>query len=374
MADVLIKNGLHAGQIHKDKTFRLARGLSTGVRGPFLLVDGTGVLGYPQRKFKMFVSGPDDFEITGPDAHLYIASSSEQDLYSSGNILSFEYEPVTNETDEEIHARITERFHILDHITLAVARGEIRGVVVTGATGVGKSHGVEAALNRDSLQDKLAFNPDADDQDIRRVRRIEGKLEFKPRYEIIKGHITAPALYRTLYEYKDPKEIVVFDDCDSALGDETSLNLFKAALDTTKRRMLSWRSNSNRGDDAPNSFEYKGTVIFITNINFEKIINEGRSKLAPHLEAIMSRCLYLDLTINSTREKLIRINHVARELGMLRKAGLEEEQINEVLEFTNTHAKEFRELSLRKLLLLADLRRTNDAYWRRMAEVTLLKR
>lgn len=283
------------------------------------------------------------------------------------------------ETDAQIHARLEERFDILDRITAATSQGSIKGLVVTGAPGVGKSFGVEAALARDSLVDKLAWNPDADDQDMRRIIKVWDKHsntytnQFKPRHKVVKGHITAPAMHRVLYEYSAFKETVVFDDCDSALGDEVTLNLLKAALDTSAKREITWLNSSNKNDDVPNTFEYKGTVIFITNIDFEKVVAEGKSKLAPHLEAIMSRCLYLDLTIRNIRERLIRINHVARDCGMLKKQGLNEAQINEVLEFTEQNASRFRELSLRKVGQLADLRMSHEDYWARMAEVTLLK-
>lgn len=283
------------------------------------------------------------------------------------------------ETDEDIHSRLEERFDILDRITAATSQGSIKGLVVTGAPGVGKSFGVEAALARESLVDKLAWNPDADDQDMRRIVKVWDAStntytpQFKARHKVVKGHITAPAMHRVLYEYNAHKETVVFDDCDSALGDEITLNLLKAALDTSTKREITWLNSSNRNDDVPNTFEYKGTVIFITNIDFEKVVAEGKSKLAPHLEAIMSRCLYLDLTIRNTRERLVRINHVCRNLKMLEKKGLNELQVNEVLDFTFNNAERFRELSLRKVGQLADLRLSHEDYWSRMAEVTLLK-
>jgi hypothetical protein len=380
---VLVKRGDWNNQVILNKTFELNRGLSIGQKGPFITVDGSGVAGYPQRNFRIGISDPSDMvledknaDIFAPRARRQFTGSPDpriQKFLGTGDILD-QLVPGSSrpqsETDDEIRERIIERFTILGNLTADIARGHIKGLVVSGASGVGKSHEVEAALNRDSLMDKLSFNADAGDQNHRRVGR-DGS--FKARYNIIKGYSSAPALYSTLYEYSESKETLVFDDCDAVLGDETSLNLLKAALDTSGRRLISWRSNSRNGTDAPSQFEFKGSVIFITNINFEKIVEKGTAKLAPHLEAIMSRCLYLDLTIDTIREKLIRIDHVARDLRMLEtQFKLDPKEVDEVLDWTHKNARRFRELSLRKVGQLASLRQGNSN-WERIAEVTLLR-
>lgn len=380
---VLIKRGDYAGAVITDTEFELSRGLSMGQKGPFLTVNGTGVDGYLPRNFRVGVKSRADFELSDADADIF-APRMREEFAKSGNpaLLVFLDEgdlieqvegskaDDVKETDQQIMDRISERFNILTNLTTDIARGNIKGLVVSGASGVGKSFEVEAALNRDSLLDKLSFNADAADQDQRRMTRDKN---FKARYNIVKGYSTASSLYMTLYEYSDPREVLVFDDCDSVLGDETSLNLLKAALDTSGKRMISWKSSSRNGTDAPNSFEFKGSVIFITNINFERIVEKGTARLAPHLEAIMSRCLYLDLTIDTVREKLVRIDHVARTLRMLEKEfKLEPAEVEEVLAWTHTHAKRFRELSLRKVGQLASLRK-GQRDWQRIADVTLLR-
>lgn len=383
MVKVLVKRGDWNNQVIRDKTFILDRGLSIGSKGPFIQVNGTGVDGYPQRNFRVGIADPTDFELDDPNADMFAPRAKRQFIGSpdpniskfvgAGDVLDQITPPPADrvhETDEEIRERIIERFSILQGLTGDLARGHLKGLVVSGASGVGKSHEVEAALNRDSLMDKLSFNADAQDQNQRRVDRAGG---FKPRYHIVKGYSTAPALYNTLYEYSEARETLVFDDCDAVLGDETSLNILKAALDTSGKRMIHWKSASRNSSDAPNQFEFRGSVIFITNINFERIVEKGTARLAPHLEAIMSRCLYLDLTIDTVREKLVRIDHVARDLRMLEtQFKLETDQVDEVLDWTHRHARRFRELSLRKVGQLASLRAGNPN-WERVAEVTLLK-
>jgi hypothetical protein len=383
MVKVTVKRGDWNNQVIVNKTFHLFRGLSIGQKGPFITVNGTGVDGYPQRNFRVGIADPADMVLDDPHADIFAPRARRefvgspdpqiQKFVGAGDVLD-QIAPApadrVHETDDQIRERIIERFTILQGLTSDIARGHIKGLVVSGASGVGKSHEVEAALNRDSLMDKLSFNADAQDQNQRRVSRQGG---FKPRYNIIKGYSTAPALYMTLFEYSESRETLVFDDCDAVLGDETSLNLLKAALDTSGKRMISWKSASRNSTDAPDQFEFKGSVIFITNINFERIVEKGTARLAPHLEAIMSRCLYLDLTIDTVREKLVRIDHVARDLRMLEtQFKLEPAQVDEVLGWTHKHAKRFRELSLRKVGQLASLRAGNPN-WERVAEVTLLR-
>jgi predicted AAA+ superfamily ATPase len=60
------------------------------------------------------------------------------------------------ETDEEVIARIGERFDILDQMTKATIAGDVRAMIVVGPPGVGKSYGVEKQLEHSGLFDKLS--------------------------------------------------------------------------------------------------------------------------------------------------------------------------------------------------------------------------
>lgn len=257
----------------------------------------------------------------------------------------------TTETDEQIVDRLRERFQILEDMTQMSIDGVVRGMVVTGPPGVGKSFGVEAVLDRNSLFDKLAGN--------------------RLRFGIEKGAASAIGLYKLLYNYADNKSVLVLDDCDSVLYDETSLNLLKAALDSSKKRRLSWNTDSAllRREGIPDSFEFKGSVIFITNLKFDKV----RGKIADHLAAIMSRCHYLDLTMDSDREKLLRVRQIVKD-GMLNEYEFSPEQENEIVNFMAENQNKLREVSLRMCTKIADLRRSQSHRWERMAEITCMRR
>jgi hypothetical protein len=258
-------------------------------------------------------------------------------------------------TDDEIMERLRTRFTILDDMTRAVKKGDVRAMIVTGPPGVGKSFGVEKVLAKHDVFADVAQN---------------SKLK---KYEVVKGAMSAIGLYSKLFEYSDAKSILVFDDCDSVLLDDLSLNILKAALDSSKKRMIHWNTDSRllRSEGVPNSFEFKGGAIFITNIKFDNVRSK---KLRDHLEALESRCHYLDLTIDTEREKILRIKQVVTECGMLDDYEFSDLEKQVLIDFVDDNKKKLRELSLRTVLKIADLKRSMPANWRAVAEVTCMRR
>ena len=209
---------------------------------------------------------------------------------------------------------------------MATIDGVVRGMVVSGPSGVGKTFGVEQVLEKDSLFDMMADKPS--------------------RHTFVKGTMSAIGLYSTLYKYSDPKNIVILDDCDSILFNEDALNILKAALDSGKKRKISGTltHTSWRREGVPDTFEFKGSVIFITNLKFD---NVRATKIKDHLEAILSRCHYLDLTMDTARDKILRIKQIARDGGLFDTKGLTKDQEVEIINFMVDNQKRLREVSLR---------------------------
>jgi hypothetical protein len=278
---------------------------------------------------------------------------------TKGTTASLEQDTVKKDlrgvTDEEILERLRTRFTILDDMTRAVKKGDVRAMIVTGPPGVGKSFGVEKVLSKHDVFATVAQN------------------EKLKKYEVVKGAMSAIGLYKKLYEFSDKKCILVFDDCDSVLLDDLSLNILKAALDSSKKRTIHWNTDSRllRTEGVPNSFEFQGGCIFITNIKFDNVKSK---KLRDHLEALESRCHYLDLTIDTEREKILRIKQVITECGMLDDYEFGEEAKQELVEFVDANKHKLRELSLRTVLKVADLKRSMPANWQAVAEVTCMRR
>jgi predicted AAA+ superfamily ATPase len=256
------------------------------------------------------------------------------------------------ETDEQVMQRIAERFEILDEMTKAATNGDIRAMIVSGPPGVGKSFGVERIIDKAVLFDQVA-----------------GK---RLRAEVIKGASTALGLYSTLYKYSDANSVVVFDDCDSILMDELCLNLLKGALDSGKKRRISWLSDSHmlRREGVPNQFDFKGSVIFITNLKFDQI---KTAKLRDHLDALQSRCHYLDLTLDTTRDKLLRIRQIARTGELFEDQDLSAVAQDEVISFMETHQERLREISLRMAVKIAQLYKSFPTKWQALASSTCMK-
>ena len=260
---------------------------------------------------------------------------------------------VAKETDEQIYTRLGERFEILDQMTKAVKDGQIRAMIVSGPPGVGKSFGVEKVLLKSELFNILA--------------------EKKPKFEVVKGAMSSIGLYSKLYEFSAEGNVVVFDDCDSILMEDLSLNILKGALDSGSRRFISWNTDSRilRSEGIPDRFEFKGAAIFITNIKFEHVRSK---KLRDHLDALESRCHYIDLQMDTSREKILRIRQVVKQGQMLERYDFEPCVEDELIEFVEANQDKLRELSLRMVLKIADLRKGFPLNWIAMVKTTCMKR
>jgi len=215
-----------------------------------------------------------------------------------------------DETDEEVIERMRKRFAILEDMTKATKRGDVRAMIVSGPPGVGKSFGVETVLEKYNTLTTLGNMP--------------------PKFEVVKGAMSPIGLYCKLYNFSSRDNVLVFDDCDSILLDDLSLNILKAALDSKKVRKICWNTDSHmlRREAVPDQFEFAGSVIFITNIKFDNVKSK---KLRDHLEALESRCHYIDLTIDTLREKLLRIQQIVKD-GMLNSYALSDEVKGQVVQ------------------------------------------
>ena len=309
--------------------FPMVDKFKVGAKGGYVTVDGRAVQGFPDRAIKIMCSGEHAYEDAGK------AKTTQRE-----------------ETDEETIERLRERFQILEDMTRACKKGDVRAMIVTGPPGVGKSFGVEKVLGKHDMIATLS--------------------EKAPKYQVVKGAMSAIGLYCKLFNYADKDNVLVFDDCDSILQEDLSLNILKAALDSKKTRRIHWNTDSFklRNEGVPDSFEFKGSAIFITNIKFENVKSK---KMRDHLAAIESRCHYIDLTIDSEREKMLRIKQIVSD-GMLKSHMLDDETHERVVDFIDINKKNLRELSLRTVLKVADLAKAFPNNWEAMAENTVLQR
>jgi hypothetical protein len=311
----------------------LVKEYTAGARGGYVTVQSLGFFGAEHDIVRIKVNSLDDISLDGENIKLGSASAMK------------------DETDEEIMDRIEARFSILDEMTKAAIRNEIRAMIVQGPPGVGKSYGVEYQLERSGIFDQ-----------------VSGR---KLKYEVIKGAMTPIGLYQVLYKYSDKNNVLVFDDCDSILFDDLSLNVLKAALDSGKRRRIHWNADSSllRREGIPDAFDFHGSIIFITNLKFDNIKSK---KLQDHLEALQSRCHFLDLTLNTTRDKILRVKQIFRKGDLFQDYDFTPEMGDEIVQFMMDNHARLREISLRMALKLADLTKVSDN-WKMLAESTCMK-
>jgi len=330
--------------------FELVEGFKQGAQGGYVTVAGGTVqpsnAGVPDRSIRIRCEGVDSYVVVaGAVAATPAGEKSLEQIKVSDAV-------VAHETDEEIVERLRGRFEVLKDMTKAVKEGTVRAMIVTGPPGVGKSFGVEEVLSKDDLFNALG--------------------QRKPKYEIVKGAMSAIGLYSKLYQYSEKGNVIVFDDCDSVLLDDLSLNILKAALDSSKKRTISWNTDSRmlRQEGVPDKFEFKAGAIFITNIKFENVRSK---KLQDHLAALESRCHYIDLQMDTDREKVLRIKQITED-GMLDSYEFEDCIKDEITDYIIENRTKMRELSLRTVLKIADLRKSFPTNWKSMAEVTVMKR
>ena len=339
MTSIQIINGVYRGFDASGMTFELVNQLRKTDKSSFVTVkNGGNFPGYPDT-IRINVSSTKDYIMAGSE----VPSNTESTVISTKVV----------ETDDQAMDRIANRFAILDEMAAACIAGDIRSMIVTGPPGVGKSHGVTTQMEKATLFDKIA-----------------GK---KPRYQIVKGTMSAIGLFALLYKYSDPKNILVFDDCD-IWEDQDAINILKGALDSGKTRRISYNKDSRilREEGIPNTFDFKGSIIFITNKNFD---NQRSSKIQPHLEALQSRSHFLDLTINSDRDKMLRIRQVYRDAdpGLFVDYNFSKEQEETILNFMWDNHTRLREISLRMTIKIADLVKISPNNWKSLATATCMR-
>ena len=337
-AFVRIKAGAYRTTDVSGRVFQLVEQYKAGVKGGYVTVKNGGQFpGFPE-DIRVKVDGVTSYEFV-----------TEGDV---GFVDCIQEEVASQQTDDERMVEIAERFEILHEMTKAATNGDIRAMIVSGPPGVGKSFGVEQEIEKATLLDQIAG------------RRL--------RAEVVKGAATPIGLYQTLYKYSDPNCVVVFDDCDSILLDDVSLNLLKGALDSGKKRKISWLADSRilRQEGIPDSFEFKGSVIFITNLKFDKMKSQ---KLRDHLDALQSRCHYLDLTLDTMRDKILRIRQIARSGELFADLELGDIAQDEIISFMDENKNRLREMSLRMAIKIGQLYKSFPTKWQALAHTTCMK-
>lgn len=239
---------------------------------------------------------------------------------------------------------INKRFGFVEQLVKMVAANVQASAVVTGQGGLGKTYTVQKTLE------------DAGYLDLSNLADFQAEtvLNKKKTYTMVKGYSTPKGLYRTLYELND--SVIVFDDCDDVLKDQTALNILKGALDSNGRRIISWRADM-RDDDLPRSFEFTGRVIFISNLDQSRID-----------QAIRSRSMMIDLTMTDD-QKIDRMAFIAKSPEFMPEFEVSDK--SDALELIRELKDSAKEISLRTLISVTKIRAAGDEDWKGLAEYIL---
>jgi len=249
-------------------------------------------------------------------------------------------QPVIPPTESKFS--INQRFGFVRDMVKMLAKGDQASVVVTGPGGLGKSHTVSAALTEAGFTDLSTL----DELEV-------GSSVPANSYRVVKGYSTPKGLFRLLYENRN--SVLVFDDCDSVLKDPVSLNLLKGALDSYSRRIISWRADM-RDEDLPNVFEFKGRVVFISNISSSNMD-----------QAIISRSLAVDLTMTS-KQKVERMRFLLDQPNFMPDYTMAHKV--DAMSLIDTLCDKVKDLSLRTLIQVTKIRK-NGGDWKNLAEYAI---
>lgn len=241
--------------------------------------------------------------------------------------------------------RLKAQFEVMEGLVDQVANGAIRGLIIFGPAGIGKTYNVEKVLYnyRDSIAPLMG---------------VEANVEM------CTGHMTTVGLVEALWRNRHAANTLVLDDIDTVLEKLDALNILKAALDSGNHRTISYMSQNAalRKAGIPKQFDYNGSVILITNQD----MGNCTTKLAPHFKALVSRCYYFDLGFGGQEDCFAWIKHVAESTGML--GG--EVATKEILQYMKLNLADLRELSLRTALKIKQVYKQPN--WHQIADFTVL--
>ena len=239
---------------------------------------------------------------------------------------------------------INQRFAFVEQMVDMIVTKTLPSAVITGEGGLGKSYTVLKSLEKNGFKNLT---------DLSKFE-VGAKVNKAKSYTVVKGYSTAKGLYRTLFENNGM--VIVFDDCDSILKDDVAKNLLKGALDSYSKRYISWMADM-RDDDLPKSFEFTGSIVFVSNMALDKID-----------QAIRTRSLVVDLTMTEA-QKVERMVVIANSEEFLPE--ISSVAKSQALAFLKTNAGVIPNMSLRSLIAVTKIANTGNPQWKDLAKYVL---
>lgn len=219
----------------------------------------------------------------------------------------------------------------------------IKSMIVTGASGIGKTYNLQ--------------------------KRLEEAHQYAEcNFDMLNSKCTTVGLYKALYKSRNISSILLLDDVD-VFSNEDTINILKAALDSNSKRIITYQSASTelRKCGIPNEFEFKGKVIFITNRDLNKM-RLSNSNLVPHIEALMTRSIFIDLEIHDNESIMAHIENIIKSTDIITKFGIDKKVADEILDFMIVNQDKLINPSLRTPVQLSGLYLRYPDTWMTLAE------
>jgi hypothetical protein len=260
----------------------------------------------------------------------------------------------TNPIVEEV----VEQFNVVEKMSKIFSTGQssIKGLLISGDAGTGKTFFAKKGLYQSVSDDEVTY---------------------------IKGSsITAAALYVKLFLSRHKGSVLVLDDVDIIHKGKAELNtildLLKGATEMTKgERMISWERVQNnalmRELDVPTSFDYQGSIIWITNDS----ISDIEKRTSGHWQSISSRFSQLPIKL-TTEQKLLYTLYLLEDMDMLGKncevkeGGFSEDIIENTIQYIRKNYKILNEVTPRIAAKIADLMDMFPNDWKMMCDNQLI--
>lgn len=247
---------------------------------------------------------------------------------------------------------IDERFAHTEQLVYMVINGTAKSCLITGEGGVGKTYLVVKCLETagkvnvnkcaPTIEELEEVKVSVEDDEIVIEQKV-AKAMNRPTgdFVVVKGYASAAALYRILWENRN--RIIIFDDCDSVFKHTDALMLLKSALDSYEERWVAWNVERQRETDLPDSFQFKGAIIFISNLPLEKID-----------EAVRTRCFKVDISMTK-QQRIARIRSQLPNV-MIENPKVTPQVREEALALMEKHLKVIKDVNFRSLMNVISVR------------------
>lgn len=247
---------------------------------------------------------------------------------------------------------VGERFKYLESLVDMVVSGQSPSLIICGDAGIGKTHLVRQRLQKSGLKEEVVSSEDdklpAPTKSSKIKAAFQAHKQSKDIYLFVKGYSSAMGLYRILHDNR--WATIVFDDCDSVFKDSTSVNLLKSALDSYDVRIISWVSQAAIKAGLDTRFEFKGKIVFISNLKLGKLDSAVRSR---------SFTCEIALTRPELWQRMLDVlPYIEPAVGMDVKT--------DVLNHLAFHLDSFTEFNMRTFIKAVRLRQANPSMWKDM--------